>query len=95
MWHIDPLIGNDRETRQRAVTTKRSANKNEGMVFSALSAKQQLDRNRGPVFSLRSVPRYYNQEMFRMVMNPAGLGPEDDCAGDAQQQLQTADPPSR
>jgi hypothetical protein len=27
-----------------------------------------------------------------MVMNPAGLGPENDCAGEDQQHLQTTDP---
>jgi hypothetical protein len=30
-----------------------------------------------------------------MVMNPAGLGPENDCAGEGQQQLETTDPSSR
>jgi hypothetical protein len=30
-----------------------------------------------------------------MVMSPAGLGPENDCAGEAQQQLYMADPSSR
>jgi hypothetical protein len=30
-----------------------------------------------------------------MVLSPAGLGPENDCAGEDQQQLQTTDPPSR
>jgi hypothetical protein len=30
-----------------------------------------------------------------MVMSPAGLGPENDCAGEDQQELQTTDPSSR
>jgi hypothetical protein len=30
-----------------------------------------------------------------MVMSPAGLGAENDCAGEDQQQLQTTDPSSR
>jgi hypothetical protein len=30
-----------------------------------------------------------------MVTSPPGLGPENDCAGEEQQQLQTADPFSR
>jgi hypothetical protein len=30
-----------------------------------------------------------------MVLSPVGLGPEDDFAGDEQQQLQTTDPSSR
>jgi hypothetical protein len=30
-----------------------------------------------------------------MVMSPAGLGPENDCASYDQQQLQTTDPSSR
>jgi hypothetical protein len=30
-----------------------------------------------------------------MVMNPAGFGPENDCAGEDQQQLYTTDPSSR
>jgi hypothetical protein len=30
-----------------------------------------------------------------MVMSPAGLGPEKDSAGEAQQQLYTIDPSSR
>jgi hypothetical protein len=29
-----------------------------------------------------------------MVMNPAGLGSENDCAGEGQQQLHTTDPSS-
>jgi hypothetical protein len=29
-----------------------------------------------------------------MVMSPAGLGPEKDCPGEDQQQLQTTDPSS-
>jgi hypothetical protein len=29
-----------------------------------------------------------------MVMSSAGLGPENDCAGEDQQQLQTTDPSS-
>jgi hypothetical protein len=27
-----------------------------------------------------------------MALNPAGLGPEKDCAGEVQQQLKTTDP---
>jgi hypothetical protein len=30
-----------------------------------------------------------------VVMSPAGLGPENDCAGENQQQLQTTDPFAR
>jgi hypothetical protein len=30
-----------------------------------------------------------------MCMSPAGLGPENDCAGEDQQQLYTTDTPSR
>jgi hypothetical protein len=30
-----------------------------------------------------------------MIMSPEGLGPENDCAGEDQQQLETADPSSR
>jgi hypothetical protein len=30
-----------------------------------------------------------------MVTSPTGLGPESDCAGEGQQQLQTTDPSSR
>jgi hypothetical protein len=30
-----------------------------------------------------------------MTMSPAGPGPENDCAGEDQQQLQTIDPSSR
>jgi hypothetical protein len=30
-----------------------------------------------------------------VVMSPAGLGPENDCAGEYQQQLRKTDPPSR
>jgi hypothetical protein len=30
-----------------------------------------------------------------VVMSPAGIGLENDCAGEDQQQLQTTDPPSR
>jgi hypothetical protein len=30
-----------------------------------------------------------------MVSNPKGLGPDNDCAGEGQQQLQTTDPSSR
>jgi hypothetical protein len=29
-----------------------------------------------------------------VVVSPAGLGPENDCAGEGQQQLQTTDPSS-
>jgi hypothetical protein len=30
-----------------------------------------------------------------VVMSSAGLGPENDCAGEGQQQLQTTEPSSR
>jgi hypothetical protein len=30
-----------------------------------------------------------------MVARPKGLGPENDCAGEVQQELYTTDPPSR
>jgi hypothetical protein len=30
-----------------------------------------------------------------MVASPTGLGPENDCAGENQQQLETTDPSSR
>jgi hypothetical protein len=30
-----------------------------------------------------------------VAMSPAGLGPENDCAGEGQQKLQTTDPSSR
>jgi hypothetical protein len=30
-----------------------------------------------------------------VVMSPAGVGPENDCAGEVQQQLYTTDPSSR
>jgi hypothetical protein len=30
-----------------------------------------------------------------VIMSPAGLGPENDCAGEDQQQLLTTDPSSR
>jgi hypothetical protein len=30
-----------------------------------------------------------------MVASPTGLGPENDCAGEGQQQLQKTDPSSR
>jgi hypothetical protein len=30
-----------------------------------------------------------------VVMSPAGFGPENDCTGEDQQQLQTTDPSSR
>jgi hypothetical protein len=30
-----------------------------------------------------------------MATSPTGLGPENDCAGEGQQQLHTADPSSR
>jgi hypothetical protein len=30
-----------------------------------------------------------------VVMSPLGLGPENDCPGEDQQQLQTTDPSSR
>jgi hypothetical protein len=30
-----------------------------------------------------------------MVMSPAGLGPENNCAGEGQQELQTTDPSER
>jgi hypothetical protein len=33
-------------------------------------------------------------ETVNMVTSPMGLGPENDCAGEGQQQLQTADPSS-
>jgi hypothetical protein len=30
-----------------------------------------------------------------VIVSPAGFGPENDCAGECQQQLQTTDPSSR
>jgi hypothetical protein len=33
-------------------------------------------------------------ETVKYSLSPTGLGPENDCAGEAQQQLQTTDPSS-
>jgi hypothetical protein len=35
-----------------------------------------------------------NLRQQNMVMSPVGLGPENDCAGEDQQQLETTDPSS-
>jgi hypothetical protein len=42
LWHVDPLLGNDREIGDcsAAVARQYSVNKNRRMAFSALSAKQ-------------------------------------------------------
>jgi hypothetical protein len=49
---LDPLLGGNREIGNctSAVSMQRPANKNRGMVFSALSAKQQLNSNNLTVF---------------------------------------------
>jgi hypothetical protein len=48
---------------------------------------------------IRTRTRHYRQAYpptrDDMVMSPAGLGPENDCAGEDQKQLQTTDPSSR
>jgi hypothetical protein len=41
------------------------------------------------------VVRGLETETENMVASPTGLGPESDCAGERQQQLQTTDPSSR
>jgi hypothetical protein len=45
MWHVDPLLGNDREMDDRtvAVARQRPAN-NRGIVFSARSPKQKMEQ---------------------------------------------------
>jgi hypothetical protein len=67
LWHVDPLLGTDREISDctAAVARQRSAN-NRGMVFSAWSSKQQFRYNRGTVFSMLPVPRYYKQDKSRV-----------------------------
>jgi hypothetical protein len=63
LWHVDPLLGSDREIGDCAAAVARQwpAN-NRGMVFSARPATQQLNSNRRKVFSVRSVPRCYKQD---------------------------------
>jgi hypothetical protein len=39
MWHVDPLLGNDRETIKTAVTRQRPVNSNRETVFSASFAQ--------------------------------------------------------
>jgi hypothetical protein len=60
LWHVDLLLGVDREVGDCTVAVARQQPvNNRGMVFSVQSAKQQLPSNRGTVFSVKSVPRYY------------------------------------
>jgi hypothetical protein len=68
LWHVDQLLGGDREIGDfiAAVVRQAPANNYRGMVFSARSAKQQLKINRRTVFSVRSVPRCYKQGKFRV-----------------------------
>jgi hypothetical protein len=66
LWHIDQLLGNDRETNNDTTAVPRQWTvNNKGMVFSAQSSKQQLNSNRGTVFSVRSVPICYQQDKPR------------------------------
>jgi hypothetical protein len=53
LWHIDPLLGNDRETS--SYTTAGFAKKH-GFT------ERIRNSNRGTVFSVRFVPRYYKQD---------------------------------
>jgi hypothetical protein len=59
LWHVDPLLGNDREIGNctAAVARQWSVNNNRRTVFSARSAKQQLSSNRGTEFTARYVLR--------------------------------------
>jgi hypothetical protein len=63
-WHIDPLLGADREICDctAAVVKQRSANNNTGMVFSARSAKHGLNRNWRKTLYVPSVHIYYKQD---------------------------------
>jgi hypothetical protein len=47
LWHIDPLLGNDRKISNYTTTVTRH---------------RTLNSNRGTVFSVRSVPRCYKQD---------------------------------
>jgi hypothetical protein len=64
LWHVDPLLGGEREIGDctAAVARKRSANNNRGVVLSARSAKQQLNSNIVMVFSARSEQKCYKQD---------------------------------
>jgi hypothetical protein len=59
IWHIDPLLGGDREIGQytAAVAMQRPENDNRRLVFSALSAKQKLNKKERNGVFCRSVPR--------------------------------------
>jgi hypothetical protein len=46
VWHVDPMLGNDREISSYTTTVTRQL---------------PVNRNRGTVFSVRPVPRCYKQ----------------------------------
>jgi hypothetical protein len=64
LWHIDPLLGGNREIGDftAAVARQRPANNNRVIVFSVRSTKQQLNSNRGTMLSVLSMPTCYNQD---------------------------------
>jgi hypothetical protein len=47
LWHVDPLLGNDREISK---------------YTAAVTRKRPVNSNRGMVFSVRSLPRCYKQD---------------------------------
>jgi hypothetical protein len=66
LWHVDPLLGDNREIGDRtAGVAKQRPADNRGMVLSARSAKQRLNSNRGTVFRVRSVLRCYKQDYWK------------------------------
>jgi hypothetical protein len=70
LWHVDPLLGGDREIGDcAAAVARQSPANNRGMVISAPFAKQQLNKNRGTVFSVWSVPRCYKREKLAAAVS--------------------------
>jgi hypothetical protein len=78
LWHVDSLLGSDREIDDCKVAVARlqPENNNRGMVFSARFTTQQLNSNGGTVFSLWSVPGCYKQDSWsnEWVMRQSPVG---------------------
>jgi hypothetical protein len=68
LWHVDPLLGNDREIIKRTTAVVRSR-------ILQQTQNQQLHCNRGAVFSMLSVRNCYKQGQLAVALGSWQLRP--------------------
>jgi hypothetical protein len=67
MWHIDTLLGKDREISNYTTAVPRQWLK--VIMWSPQQTQMQQLHNRGMVFSMRSVSRCYKQGQLAVVVS--------------------------